>query len=56
MWVEHVDDYLPAVKEALAADVMTLIDVVTDPDAYPPITVFGSKLEEHRAEHDTATV
>ncbi|MCP4181867.1 MAG: acetolactate synthase catalytic subunit [Hyphomicrobiales bacterium] len=38
--IEKAEDYLPALKEALASDVTTLLDVVTDPEAYPPITFF----------------
>lgn len=47
--VESADDYLPAVREALASDVTTLIDVVTDPNAYPPITFFEGTLDNVRA-------
>ena len=47
--VEHASEYLPAVKEALAADATTLIDVHTDPEAYPPITFFDGALEHVRA-------
>jgi acetolactate synthase-1/2/3 large subunit len=38
--VERPDQFLPALKEALAADRTTVIDVVTDQKAYPPITMF----------------
>ncbi len=38
--IENPADYLPAVREALAADEPWVIDVVTDPHAYPPITLF----------------
>jgi acetolactate synthase I/II/III large subunit len=38
--VEKAEDYLPALKEALASETTTLIDVITDPDAYPPVTFF----------------
>src|SRR5208282_4309699 len=47
--VDAPGDFLPILREALAADVTTLIDVVTDPEAYPPITFFEGKLEEVRA-------
>jgi len=47
--IESADDYLPAVREALASDVTTLIDVNTDPNAYPPITFFEGVLDSVRA-------
>jgi acetolactate synthase I/II/III large subunit len=47
--VEAPGDFLPALREALAADVTTVIDVITDPEAYPPITFFENKLEQVRA-------
>jgi acetolactate synthase-1/2/3 large subunit len=43
-------DYLPALREALACSETTVLDVDTDPDAYPPITFFDEKLETIRAE------
>ena len=42
--IEDPDDYLPAVKAALAEPAVTLIDVATDPKAYLPISVFDGKL------------
>ncbi|MCC7273389.1 MAG: acetolactate synthase catalytic subunit [Alphaproteobacteria bacterium] len=42
--IEDPVDYGPALDAALAADVPTVIDVVTDPDAYPPVTMFDGKL------------
>jgi acetolactate synthase-1/2/3 large subunit len=47
--VELASDYLPALREALAADETTVIDVITDPEAYPPITLFEGALERVRA-------
>ena len=38
--IERPADYLPAVREALASGETTVIDVITDPEAYPPITLF----------------
>ena len=46
--VESTVDYLPALKEALAAGETTVIDVLVDPDAYPPITLFDG-LDDIRA-------
>jgi acetolactate synthase-1/2/3 large subunit len=39
--VEKADDYLPALRQALASGQSCVIDVITDPSAYPPITFFG---------------
>lgn len=38
--VERPDDYADALKTALSSHTPTLIEAVTDPDAYPPITLF----------------
>ena len=38
--VEHPDDFLPALKMAFASPGVTLIDVVTDQTAFPPVTMF----------------
>lgn len=46
--IERPEDYLPAVREAQASGEMWVIDVVTDPQAYPPITLFDN-LEAIRA-------
>jgi acetolactate synthase-1/2/3 large subunit len=46
--VERPEDYLPAVKSALRSGRPCLIDVMTDPEAYPPITLFD-RLESVRA-------
>ena len=40
---------IAALREALALNETTLIDVDTDPEAYPPITLFDDKLEDIRA-------
>ena len=42
--VEKPEDYAPALEAALASDRTTVIDVLTDPDAYPPITSFEGRL------------
>jgi acetolactate synthase-1/2/3 large subunit len=52
--VERAEDYLPAVEEALEAEITTLIDVVTDPEAYPPITFFEGTLDRVRAKREIA--
>ena len=46
--IEDPADYGPALDAALAADRPTVIDVVTDPDAYPPITMFDGPLGGER--------
>ncbi len=48
--IKRPGDYLPAVREALACGETTLLDVDTDPEAYPPITVFDDGLEQVRAQ------
>ena len=47
--IDHARDYLPALQEALASEETTLIDVDTDPEAYPPITLFDGTLDAFRA-------
>lgn len=42
--VEDPDQLTPALERALRADRLTLIDVVTDPDAVPPVTSFEGRL------------
>jgi acetolactate synthase-1/2/3 large subunit len=48
--IRNPADYLPALREALASNETTVLDVDTDPEAYPPITVFDDKLDSVRAE------
>jgi acetolactate synthase-1/2/3 large subunit len=43
--VETAEAFAPALQAALASDTTTVIDVVTDPRAFPPITLFEGKLE-----------
>lgn len=38
--IEKARDYLPALREALACNETTVLDVITDPAAYPPVTFF----------------
>jgi acetolactate synthase-1/2/3 large subunit len=42
--VERADDFQGALERALKAPGTTLIDVLIDPKAYPPITIFEGKL------------
>lgn len=45
----RIDDpaaLLPALREAFKAERQTLIDIVTDPAAYPPLTSFDGKLPD----------
>ncbi len=42
--VEDPAEYGPALDRALAADQTTVIDVITDPAAYPPVTSFEGRL------------
>jgi acetolactate synthase-1/2/3 large subunit len=39
--IEKADDYLPALKAAFAANKTTVLDVIIDERAYPPITSFN---------------
>ncbi|WP_051630262.1 acetolactate synthase catalytic subunit [Afifella pfennigii] len=41
--VERAADFAPALEAALAADEVTVIDVITDERAYPPVTIFEGK-------------
>ena len=41
--VETPSDFLPALKDALASGRTTVLDVITDQRAYPPITSFEGK-------------
>lgn len=50
--IETPGDYLPALREALASGQTTVLDVVTDPEAYPPITSF-ERLGAIRASRST---
>ena len=42
--VERREEIGPALDEAADSGVATVLDVITDPDAYPPVTVFQGKL------------
>ena len=41
--VETASDIRPALEKALVAGTVTLLDVLTDPDACPPITAWGDR-------------
>lgn len=52
MRIEAAEDYLPALREALASNATTVLDVITDPAAYPPVTFFDGleQIRESRGE------
>jgi acetolactate synthase-1/2/3 large subunit len=54
--VRHAEEYRPALEAALASGEPALIDVDTDPEAYPPITLFHDKLEAVRARQRAAAL
>jgi acetolactate synthase-1/2/3 large subunit len=39
--IDKASDYLPALRDALGRDETTVLDVITDPAAYPPVTFFN---------------
>jgi acetolactate synthase-1/2/3 large subunit len=41
--IERAEDFLPALKSGLASGRATLLDIITDPAAHPPITSFGDR-------------
>jgi acetolactate synthase-1/2/3 large subunit len=41
--IERATDLRRAIEKALASGCVTLLDVITDPDAYPPITAWEGK-------------
>ncbi|MCF8482760.1 MAG: acetolactate synthase catalytic subunit [Rhodospirillum sp.] len=41
--IERAGDFRPALEAALAAPTVTVLDVVTDAKAYPPVTMFEGK-------------
>ena len=42
MRLEHAQDIAPSIKEALNSDAPVLIDVLSDPNAMPPVSAFAS--------------
>ena len=45
MKVERTEDVLPALRGALSSDAPWLVDIATDPDAYPPLSLFDGTLD-----------
>lgn len=43
--VERAGDFAAALERAVNSDVTTVIDVITDPKAYPPITLYEGKIK-----------
>jgi acetolactate synthase-1/2/3 large subunit len=43
--IDNPDDYAAALVAAAGCDTTTVIDVITDPNAYPPITAFEGRLD-----------
>ncbi len=52
--IRNPGEYLPALREALACNETTVLDVDTDPEAYPPITFFDDKLDAIRAQRKSS--
>lgn len=46
--IEKAEDYLPALRDALESNETVVLDVITDPEAYPPVTFFDNSLEDFR--------
>ena len=46
MRIESAAELLPALQAALTSERQTLLDVVADPAAYPPLTSFDGKLPD----------
>jgi acetolactate synthase-1/2/3 large subunit len=42
--IERPADYRPALEEAIRAEQTTVIDVLVDPDAVPPVTAFEGRV------------
>jgi acetolactate synthase-1/2/3 large subunit len=43
--IEKAGDILPALKDAFASDRATLIEVITDPEAHPPLSLYDGTLD-----------
>lgn len=46
--VDRADDIRPALERALASSVPVLVEVMTDPDAHPPITLWDAETASDR--------
>ena len=53
--VEKGSDYAKALQVALNHDGPVVIDVITDPSAFPPLTIFDDRLEKVRADRAART-
>jgi len=51
--VEKASDYLPALREALACDETSVLDVIVDPAAYPPVTFFDGLDDIRRSKEES---
>lgn len=45
MKVERIEEVLPALRGALSSDAPWLVDIATDPDAHPPLSLFDGTLD-----------
>ena len=43
--VENQEEILPALQTALAADEPWLIEIIADPDAHPPLSLYDGTLD-----------
>ena len=50
--IEKASDYLPALREALACNETTVLDVIVDPAAYPPVTFFDGLDDIRRSKEE----
>ncbi len=49
--IDAPDAIEPALRAAIARPRATLLDIVTDPDAYPPLTMFDGQLKDPADKH-----
>ena len=43
--IEQPGDFAPALARAIASNVTTVLDVIIDPMAYPPLSLYEGKLD-----------